>query len=90
VAVRANLARTNLGLTGIGTTVGVLSDSFAQRVAPLTTVAQDVTNGDLPGVGNPNGFTTPVNVLDDSASGTLSDEGRAICKLFTTLPQVQT
>jgi len=80
VAAKANLARTNLGLTGVGTTVGVLSDSFATKVLPSTTATQDVTNGDLPGIGNPNGFLTPVNVLDDSGSSA-SDEGRAMLQI---------
>ncbi|MDX1978010.1 MAG: hypothetical protein SFT94_10075, partial [Pseudanabaenaceae cyanobacterium bins.68] len=81
-ATRANLMGNNLGLTGIGTTVGILSDSFGRRSDLATTALQDVSNGDLPGPGNPNGFTTAVNILDDGASGSLIDEGRAMAQLI--------
>ncbi len=44
------------------------------------TALQDVTNGDLPGTGNPNGFTTPVNILLDFPIKR-SDEGRAMAQI---------
>jgi hypothetical protein len=79
--LRAALARTTFGVNGAGVTVGVLSDSHNQAVGAPTTAAQDVASGDLPGPGNPNGFTTPVNVISPSLSGGNSDEGRAMAQI---------
>jgi len=76
----ASTARTTYGVNGAGVRIGVLSDSFAKRAAPVTTFAQDVDNGDLPGAANTCGFTTPVTVQAD-APGTGSDEGRAMAQL---------
>jgi hypothetical protein len=61
-----------LGLDGTGRTIGVISDSFGSAAA-------DVASGDLPGPGNPNNHTVPVNVIDDSLGGT--DEGRAMLQI---------
>ncbi|MDB5308180.1 MAG: hypothetical protein JWO38_2382 [Gemmataceae bacterium] len=74
-AVRSNLVTQYLGLDGTGTTVGVLSDSYNV----LNGAAADVASGDLPGPANPNGHTTPVNVVADAATGT--DEGRAMLQI---------
>ncbi|TWT92884.1 Bacillopeptidase F precursor [Botrimarina colliarenosi] len=67
----SDAARSLFGVDGAGVTIGVLSDSFGSG-------ASDVAFGDLPGVGNPFGNTTPVNVLSDT-SGT--GEGRAMAQL---------
>ncbi len=72
-------ARANFTVNGAGVTVGVLSDSY-NTGGFVVSAAADVANGDLPGVGNPNGFTTPVNVLDDSFAGG-SDEGRGMLQI---------
>ena len=77
--LNADRARSKLGIDGAGVTVGVLSDSFAQTVAP-TSAAGDTATGDLPGPTNPCGHTTPVNVLDDSAPPPNVDEGRAMAQ----------
>ena len=77
--LNADRARSKLGIDGAGVTVGVLSDSFAQTVAP-TSAAGDTATGDLPGPTNPCGHTTPVNVLDDSAPPPNADEGRAMAQ----------
>jgi hypothetical protein len=78
--LRADLERAQLGGTGAGITVGVLSDSYDRWTGAPTHAAQDVTSGDLPGAGNPCGQTTPVNVIDDSdTSG--EDEGRAMLQV---------
>jgi hypothetical protein len=53
-AMRADDARAALGFDGAGVTIGVLSDSYNF----LGGAAADVASGDLPGAGNPNGFTT--------------------------------
>ena len=67
---QADAARTNYGVNGTGIRIGVLSDS----VNTLGGAAADIVNGDLPGAGNPNGFTTPVTVLQE---GIGADEGRS-------------
>lgn len=74
VAHRADQARAQFGVNGAGIRVGVLSDSFnATGGAPA-----DVTSGDLPGAGNPNGFTAPVTILEE---GSGADEGRAMLQI---------
>ncbi|MFN8111626.1 MAG: S8 family serine peptidase [Solirubrobacterales bacterium] len=76
--LRANVARSLYDVDGTGVKVGILSDSYAKRVGPATTAAQDVAAGDLPGPGNPCGRTTPVQVLDDGSVFSKADEGRAM------------
>jgi Subtilase family len=73
---RSDQARAQFGVTGTGATVGILSDSYDKRKG----AAQGVAQGELPGPGNPAGFTTPVNVLSDNAPGA-SDEGRAMAEI---------
>jgi len=81
-AMKADEARSNLGVDGSGLTVGVLSDSYDDHDGnPATTASDDVTSGDLPGADNPNGFTTPIEVLDDSG-GPNKDEGRAMLQII--------
>ena len=77
-AHRAAETRTRFGVNGAGLRIGVLSDSFNN----LGAAATDVTNGDLPGATNPNGFLTPVRFAGsgDLASGG-SDEGRAMLQI---------
>jgi hypothetical protein len=67
--------RRKFDLSGAGVTVGILSDSYNAKGGAGT----DVTNGDLPGVGNPDGYVTPVTVLQDYSGG--EDEGRAILQI---------
>jgi Ca2+-binding RTX toxin-like protein len=76
-AMQTDLLNNFLGLTGAGQTIGVLSDSFDTGPGSY---AADIASGDLPGSGNPNGFSTFVNVIEDSAGG--SDEGRAMLQLI--------
>jgi hypothetical protein len=72
--------RTMFGVNGSGITIGVLSDSFNTRVAPLTNYTQDVTSGDLP---------AGANILADGPAGR-SDEGRAMAQLaFDVAPGAQ-
>jgi hypothetical protein len=75
VSMRSDNVRTTLGYNGAGVTVGVLSDSYNY----LGGASSDVSSGDLPGTGNPNGFTTPVNVLTDDGT---TDEGRAMLQII--------
>ena len=81
----------NAQYNGKGIMVGVLSDSYnvateASVGAPVTTHAQDdVASGDLPGTNNPDGFTTPVVVLQDGSSDPNdenTDEGRAMLQII--------
>jgi subtilase family protein len=66
------------GINGDGITVGVMSDSYDTDRTP-DSAALDVSTGDLPGAGNPNGNTKPVVVLQDNPNGT--DEGRAMLQI---------
>lgn len=68
---------------GKGTTIGVLSDSYDNE--PFTGKSKatvDVENGDLPGLNNPNGYTSEVAVLQEYTLGESSDEGRAMMHLL--------
>lgn len=73
--------RENLGLNGGGQKVCALSDSYNQDNSAATTASDDIQSGDLPGGGNPEGRTTPVDVLEDSDSEE-TDEGRAMLQLI--------
>ncbi|MCP1385200.1 3-coathanger stack domain-containing protein [Runella salmonicolor] len=75
-AMKSHLARVTYGVNGAGVKVGVLSDSYNR----LGGAAAGVTNGELPGPGNPNGFTTPVELLQEGPSGSI-DEGRAMIEI---------
>jgi GEVED domain-containing protein/subtilase family protein/fibronectin type III domain protein len=75
-AHRAADVRKTYGYLGAGIKVGVLSDSYNATGG----AAADVTSGDLPGTGNPDGYTTPVTVVQDDASG--ADEGRAMLQVI--------
>ena len=79
--LNAATARSHFGVDGTGVTVGVLSDSFAQITTP-TSQAGDVASGDLPGVGNTCGYTTPVNNIADTTPPDVvpEDEGRAMAQ----------
>ncbi len=77
LAMRADEARNIFDVDGSGVTIGVLSDSFNT----LGGANDDIASGDLPGVGNPLGNTTPVNVLEE-LSFAASDEGRAMIQLI--------
>lgn len=74
-ALAAKMARAKFCLDGSGIKIGVLSDTYNANSG----AASGVSSGDLPGVGNPNGYTTPVTVVADLATG--SDEGRAMCEI---------
>ena len=81
-AMQADEARMMYTVDGSGVKVGVMSDSYDDYDgSPATTASDDVTSGDLPGADNPNGFTTPVEVLDDT-EGPNKDEGRAMMQII--------
>ncbi|HEX4608656.1 MAG TPA: S8 family serine peptidase, partial [Urbifossiella sp.] len=76
-AERSDEVRGLLGLTGAGITIGVISDSYNL----LGGAAADVASGDLPGPGNPEGDTIPVEVLSEGGPGG-TDEGRAMLQVI--------
>ncbi|MBS0321919.1 MAG: S8 family serine peptidase [Proteobacteria bacterium] len=78
-AHRAQNARAAFGVDGTGIRIGVLSDSFNN----LGGADDDVINGDLPGPGNPNGYTTPVTLIGsgDCLQSFCADEGRAMLQI---------
>lgn len=71
------------GILGSGISIGIVSDSFdtAQRVPRAE---EGVRSGDLPGSGNPNGYSQPVVVIDDNFAplGGQTDEGRAMAEII--------
>lgn len=82
-AHRASQVRRTLGVDGSGQKICALSDSYDQDGSATTSAADDIQSGDLPGEGNPEGNTTPVDVLPDGdniSDGT--DEGRAMLQLI--------
>ena len=78
-------ARNVSGLDGTGETIGILSDSFDTAPGAPTHAADDVAAGELPGPGNPCGYTSPVTVQSDFAGGGQDDEGRAMAQLTHSL-----
>ncbi len=80
-----------LGYIGKGITVGVISDSFNVATARSaggtirTRATDDVLSGDLPGPGNPDGYSTPVTVLEEGSTDPdygNADEGRAMLQII--------
>ena len=88
-AMHSDFARLGFDVDGSGVKIGVLSNSYdTQGQAAL-----DVSNGDLPGAGNPNGDTLEVDVIKDISGsyGALSDEGRAMLQInFNPMTERQT
>lgn len=66
------------GLDGAGVTVGVMSDSFNRAGLDLS---GSIADGELPGPGNPGGYTTKVAVLADYTGDDATDEGRAMIEI---------
>ena len=76
VVMNADTARNNFGVNGSGIKIGVISDSYNV----LGGEAAGIASGDLPGIGNTEGFFTPVTIVKDDTNGT--DEGRAMIELI--------
>lgn len=74
-AMNTDQGRATAGVDGSGLKIGILSDTYNA----LGGAAEGVAEGNLPGVGNPNGYSTPVQVLADRVTGT--DEGRGMAEL---------
>lgn len=77
-AMNAPFARMGYSIAGEGSKVGVLSNSF--NTLPGNPAQTDVTNEDLPGVGNPKN-PNPVSVVAEYPYGIQSDEGRAMLQI---------
>lgn len=75
-SVGSYIVRNAFHLTGEGIKVGIISDGY--NTIPGNPAETDIVNGDLPGVGNPDDDSTPVDVLLDYPYGRSSDEGRAM------------
>jgi Subtilase family len=74
VSMHADTGRSTFGVDGTGIKVGVLSDSFATVASPITTMADDIANDDLP---------ANTTILQDFANGTdETDEGRAMAQII--------
>lgn len=75
-AMLTDVIKDRFGINGTGKKIGILSDSYNT----LAGEAAGIASGDLPGPGNPNGFTTPIENLSEF-TGTGIDEGRAMAEL---------
>lgn len=74
---------TPAGIKGTGISIGILSDSY-NKARGVSTAADGVASGDLPGPGNPNN-TQPVVVLKEIPfpySLTATDEGRGMAEII--------
>ncbi len=80
IAMYSDSVRVKQNVSGRGAKIGVLSDSYNALQGADSTIR----NGELPGPKNPNGFTTPVQVLQDldSASNSAIDEGRGMLEII--------
>jgi len=68
------------GILGRNITVGIVSDSF-DGAKNVPRASAGVASGDLPGPGNPDGYTQPVVVLNDDTSADVTDEGRGMAEI---------
>ena len=68
------------GIIGRNITVGIVSDSF-DGAANVPRASVGVASGDLPGPGNPDGYTQPVVVLNDDNGTDSTDEGRGMAEI---------
>jgi len=77
-ALMADMARSAFKVTGYGTKIGALSDSYDA----LGGAGAGVASGDLPGAANPNGYFDEVENLADAPPGGGTDEGRGMIELI--------
>lgn len=68
------------GILGRGISIGLISDSYDSATG-IPRASAGVVSGDLPGPGNPDGYTQPVIVLKDDAISGVVDEGRAMAEI---------
>ena len=68
------------GILGRGISIGLVSNSY--DIAPgIPRASAGIASGDLPGHGNPNGYTQPVFVLKDDTTAGNDDEGRGMAEI---------
>ncbi|MEB3355116.1 MAG: S8 family serine peptidase [Synechococcales bacterium] len=77
-ALQADVARQLFNIDGSGIKIGIISDSFNA----FRSTDEDIASGDLPGEDNPNGFTQPVQILQDLPRFFGIDEGRAMAQII--------
>jgi Subtilase family len=68
------------GILGRGINIGIISDSY-DTASGVPRASVGVAAGDLPGPGNPDGYTQPVVVLKDDTSTGVTDEGRGMAEI---------
>src|SRR5437763_8034906 len=71
---------TTQGILGRNISVGIVSDSF-DGATGVPRASVGVASGDLPGPGNPDGYTQPVLALKDDVSSSSTDEGRGMAEI---------
>ena len=71
---------TNQGILGRNISVGLVSDSY-DTATGVPRASVGVAAGDLPGPGNPDGYTQPVVVLKDDPGSSSTDEGRGMAEI---------
>jgi hypothetical protein len=83
VAQRVNEVWQKYRVDGSGVKIGIVSPTFD---ISGTETAPSVLRGDLPGPGNPNGYTTPVDIVVEGEPSlwppSSIDEGRAIAEVI--------
>jgi subtilisin family serine protease len=71
--------RKRYNVDGTGLKIGILSDSYNTK----NLAESEIINGELPGPGNPFGFTKPVQVLSEVNDPSVTkDEGRAMAQII--------
>jgi hypothetical protein len=80
VEVNAPGVVTAQGILGRGISIGIISDSY-DVASGVPRASAGVASGDLPGAGNPEGYTQPVVVLKDDNSAGNTDEGRGMAEI---------
>jgi len=68
------------GIIGRNISIGIVSDSF-DGAANVPRASVGVASGDLPGPGNPDGYTQPVVILKDDSGADATDEGRGMAEI---------
>jgi hypothetical protein len=68
------------GIIGRGISIGIVSDSF-DGATNVPRASVGVASGDLPGPGNPDGYTQPVVILKDDNGTDATDEGRGMAEI---------
>lgn len=77
ISLHSQEVRSTFQVNGLGYKIGILSDSYNT----LFGASSGESTGDLPGPNNPNGFLTPVEILEELDFVRL-DEGRAMAEII--------